>query len=182
MMAQSGEQFTGGEEGSGPREDSVSFCRMNKLEAPLTPETDVKHDYQLQEMCNNSRQENDANLNHRLLQEDEGNEDCQLEESYKRDVCEQGSCQSSPSATCNEKEQNEANKKNHLLKSGSCSPAEKPAINEEIHKGEAVYRNGSAFQSGRFSSSSLPSSQLQQAPVESYIGSPLEEIKMRQRI
>ena len=170
MMAQSGEQFTGGEEGSWPREDSVSLCGMNKLEAPLTPEADVKHDYQLQEMCNNSRQENDANLNHRLLQGDEGNEHCQLEESYKRDVCEQGSCQSSPSARYNKKEENEANKKNHLLKSGSFSPAQKPAINEQLLKGEAVYRNGNA----RFSSSS----QLQQAPVDSYIGSPLEEIKM----
>ena len=130
-------------------------------------------------MCNNSRQENDANLKHRLLQDDEGNEDCQLEESYKRDVCEQGSCQSSPSTRCNEKEQNEANKKNHLLKSGSFSPAQKPAINEDLHKGEAVYRNGNAFQSGKFSSSSsTPSSQLQQAPAESYIGSPLEKIKM----
>ena len=176
-MAQSGEQFTGGEEGLGPREDSVSLCGMNKLEVSLTPEADVKHDYQLQEMCNNRRQENDANLNHRLLQEDEGNEDCQLEESYKRDVCEQGSCQSSPSARCNKKEKNEANKKNKLLKSGRFSPAEKPAINGELHKGEAVYRNGNAFQSGRFSSSSPPSSQLQQAPAESYIGSPLEEIK-----
>ena len=174
-MAQSREQFTGGDEGPGPREDSVSLCGMNKLEASLTPEADVKHDYQLQEMCNNSRQENDANLNHRLLQEDEGNEDCQLEGSYKRNVCEQGSCQNSPSARCNEKEQNEANKKNHLLKSGSFSPAEKSPINEQLHKGEAVYRNGNAFQSGKFSSSS---SQLQQAPAESYIGSPLEEIKI----
>ena len=172
MMAQSGEQFTGGEEGSGPREDPVSLCGMNKLEVPLTPEADVKHDYQLQEMYNNSRQENDANLNHRLLQEDEGNEDCQLEESYKRDVCEQESCQSSPSARCNKKEENEANKKNYLLKSGSYSPAQKPAINEQLLKGEAVYRNCNASQSGRFST---PSSQLQQAPAESYIGSPLEE-------
>ena len=179
-MAQSGEQFTGGEGGSGPREDSgFSVCGMNKVEAPLTPEADVKHDYQLQEMCNNSRHKKDANLNHRLLQEDERNEDCQVEGSYKRNVCEQGSCQSSPSARCNEKEQNEANKNNHLLKSGSFSPAQKPAINEQLHKGEVVYRNGNAFQSGRFSSSSSPpSSQLQQAPVESYIGSPLEEVKM----
>ena len=176
-MAQSEEQFTGGEEGPGPREDSMSLCGMNKLEASLTPEADVNHDYQLQEMCNNSRQENDANLRHRLLHEDEGNEDCQLEESYKRDMCEQGSCQSSLCARCNKKEQNEANKKNHLLKSGSFSPAEKLPINEELHKGEAVHRNGNAFQSGRFSSSSS-SPQLKQAPVESYIGSPLEEIKM----
>ena len=174
-MAQSGEQFAGGEERSGPREDSMSLCGMNKLEASLTPEADVKHDYQLQEMCNNSRQENDVNLRHRLLYEDEGNQDCQLEEIYKRDMCEQGSCKSSPCARCNKKEQNEANKKNHLLKSGSFSPAQKPVINEELHKGEAVHRNGNAFQSGRFSSSS---SQLKQAPVESYIGSPLEEIKM----
>ena len=184
-MAQSGEQFTGGEKGPGPGENSMSLHGMNKLVASLTPEVDVKHDYQLEEMysSNNDREKNDANLRDRLLQLDEvegGNEDIQLEESYKRDMCHKGSSQISTRNGSNQKEQNEANQRNHVLKPDRLSPTEMQAINEEVHGGDAVYGNGDASQSTNSSfSTSCCEFQQQSQTADSHIGSSsLEEIKM----
>ena len=184
-MAQSREQFAGEEERSNSKEDSMSLCRMNKLVAPVNSQYGVEHSYQLQELYHGGNGNlNDANQKERLLGgtvdgdcDSDVNGGCQLEESYKRDGCQEKSVlYNSPNC----EETNEANKESVLF-NGSCpSPRFRDTIKDNLYKGETMIsreKESDVHSESSAESLSFSSTSPQETPAGICAGSLLEETK-----